>query len=272
MFSRKVRMILEFLMTRFAAITLLSLATLASAQTAATPVSPSAASAGRTPIAKPVNNDQTASVSQLMAKNGGSLFRATLQAEAQPNQATLRDVSFFSVPEPEPRVLRRHDLVTVIVREESAFKSAGSTDVKKNASLEAKIDEFISLDLENISIKGGAQGVNPPKVKMSGARDFKGEGSVDRTDSMTARIAAEVVDVKPNGTLVLQGSKRIKTDDEEQQFIITGICRVADVSADNSVLSTNLYDLSLEKKHKGAVRDATRRGWFTKLLDVLNPF
>src|SRR4051812_1439602 len=52
---------------------------------------------------------------------GGSLFRASLAMPPDPGQAKLRDVSYFSVPEPEPRTIKKHDLVTIVVREESAF-------------------------------------------------------------------------------------------------------------------------------------------------------
>jgi flagellar L-ring protein precursor FlgH len=224
------------------------------------------------PAPKPVNNNEAVSVAEAMKKNGGSLFRATLATPAEPNQVTLREASYFSVPDPEPRVLKKHDLITVIVREESAFKSKGTTDVKRQSELEAKIDEFIKLDLSNWEIEGGAIGPNPPSIKANASRNAKNEGSVDRSDSLTARVTAEVVDVKPNGTLVLQGKKTIKTDDEVQQFILTGICRAADISADNTVLSTNLFDLALEKKHSGAVKDAQQRSWLTKLLDAINLF
>jgi flagellar L-ring protein precursor FlgH len=78
--------------------------------------------------------------------------------------------------------------------------------------------------------------------------------------------------VKPNGTLVLQGRKSIVTDDEVQKFLITGTCRAEDVTADNTVLSTQLKDFDLRKTHKGNVRNATRKGWAGKLLDALNPF
>jgi flagellar L-ring protein FlgH len=81
-----------------------------------------------------------------------------------------------------------------------------------------------------------------------------------------------VVDVKPNGTMVLQARKRIKTDEEEQSFVLTGICRVDDVAADNSILSTQLFDLELQKNHKGDVRNATRRGILGKLLDAIGSF
>ena len=82
----------------------------------------------------------------------------------------------------------------------------------------------------------------------------------------------EVVDVKPNGTLVIQARKTIKADDEEQQFVLTGTCRVEDVVADNTVLSTQMYDLRVEKNTKGAVRGATKRSWLGEILDAISPF
>jgi len=246
----------------------LTSAGLASAQNAPAP-SPMTKPA---PAAKPVNNNQAFTIAQRMQSNGGSLLRATMEAQPEPGQATLKDVSFTYVPDPEPHVLKKHDLVTVIIREESAFKTKGTTDLKRESALDAKLDQFISLQLSNFAIKGGAQGAVPPEVKAEAARNFKGEGSVDRSDLLTARIEAEVLDVKPNGTLVLQATKRIKTDDEEQQFILTGICRASDVSADNSILSSSMHDFTLEKKHSGAVRDTTKRGLVGKLLDLINPF
>ena len=236
-----------------------------------TPSTPAAPTPKPQKSSQPVNNNQALTIAQRMQANGGSLFRATMEAAPEPGQATLRDVSLIAVPDPEPHILKAHDLVTVIVREESAFKSDGTTDVQRQTDIDTKLDAFIKLSLSNFEAKGLTAN-NLPEIKGEGSRDFKGTGEVDRTDSLTARIAVEVLDVKPNGTLVLQGSKRIKTDDEEQQFILTGICRATDVQADNTVLSTNLFDLELEKKHKGAVRDATKRGWVNKLLDFLNPF
>jgi flagellar L-ring protein precursor FlgH len=201
-----------------------------------------------------------------------SLFKAALAAQGDPRSAKVGDVSFFAVAPPEPKMLKKRDQVTIIIREESTFSSDGSAEQKKQADFEAKLEEFIQLKLQNWEIQGGGVGPVPPSIKASMARNFKGEGNVDRTDKFTARIQAEVVDVKPNGTLVLQARKRIKTDDEEQLFTLSGTCRVEDISADNTILSTQLFDLDLEKKNKGQVRDATKRGWVPKLLDALSPF
>ncbi|MGH7176477.1 MAG: flagellar basal body L-ring protein FlgH, partial [Tepidisphaeraceae bacterium] len=59
---------------------------------------------------------------------------------------------------------------------------------------------------------------------------------------------------------------------EVQQFILTGICRAEDIDPDNTILSTQLFDLELSKSNTGAVRDTTKRGWVPRLLDMLNPF
>jgi flagellar L-ring protein precursor FlgH len=162
-------------------------------------------------------------------------------------------------------------LVTIIVDEASTYSSAGTTDLQKSADFDAKINAMIRLSLKNLSLsENGTSAI--PEINTSGTRDFKGDGAVNRTDSLTTRITAEVLDVKPNGTLVLQARQHIKTDDEEQTMILSGNCRVEDVTPDNTVLSSQMFDKDVTKSNKGAVRDTMKRGWVPKLLDVINPF
>lgn len=248
-------------MRRMALLIVLGFCSIGQAQTAP---APTPGATGANPAPPPL--------AKAMQQSGGSLLRASMAATNDPNPARLQNTSFFAVPAPEPRTLKKHHLVTIIIREQSEFKSEGTTDLKRQADLEAKIEEFIKLSIQNLEIKGGAQGPTPPSVKMSGQRDFKGEATVDRTDSFTTRVTAEVVDVKPNGTLVLQARQRVKTDDEEQILTLSGVCRAEDVTPDNTILSTQLFDKDVTKVHTGAVRDTTKRGLLSKLLDVVNPF
>ena len=222
--------------------------------------------------ARPLNNDTPARVGAMMQQTGSSLLKASLAVRSDPSQAKLSDVSFFAVRDPEPHTLKKHDLVTIVIREESAITSQSNKEFKKEADLTAKLDQFVKLDLKKLAISGLNPSSSPADIDINGIREFKGNGEMDRTDSMTARITAEVLDVKPNGTLVLQARKTIRTDEEEQQFILSGICRVDDVSADNTVLSTQIFDLDLQKNHKGDVKGAIKRGWLPQLMDLLNPF
>jgi flagellar L-ring protein precursor FlgH len=221
------------------------------------------------------NARRTVSTAEMMQQNRGSLLRASLAAQPPSVGVSSGDpmetVSYFYVPPPEPRVIEKRDLVTIIIREESQAKSTGKADLKREAEFDARIEEFIKLG-NGALLTGGGIADPVPSIKASAEREFQGNGKVDRSDSFTARIQAEVVDVKPNGTLVLQARKRIKTDEDEQTFILSGICRAEDVTADNSVLSTQLFDLELHKTTKGPVRDSTKRSGVHKFLDWLNPF
>jgi flagellar L-ring protein precursor FlgH len=206
-----------------------------------------------------------------MRRNGGSLLRATLATTPPPVGRTASGISYYSVPVPQPKVIKKHDLVTIIVREESQNKSAATTDLKKEAELNAKIEQFMRINLNKLTLQNNIGAVTP-EIKVNGDRSFKADGAIDRSDSVTFRVTAEVIDVKPNGTLVVQARKRIKTDEEEEVVVLSGVCRAEDISADNTILSTQLFDLEMTKNHTGAIRDANTRGWVPRLLDALNPF
>lgn len=227
------------------------------------------------PQATASNNDDARLAGQMMQANGGSLLKATLAAQQDPNQAPLNNVSFFAVPPADPRVIRKQDLVTIIVRQESEFSSDGKTETKKDAKLDAVLDQFLRFNINNgnIRVDGDAIGAGTsPGVSASAKQEFNGEGKVERSDSFITRIQARVVDVKPNDTIVLEARSELRHDDELQTLILSGTCRAEDISADNSILSTQLFDQKINRQSKGNVRNANRKGWITKLLDVINPF
>ncbi len=236
---------------------------------------PATSDAGRPQVTDggPDAAETAADIAARMFATGGSLLDAQLANKAGGNAAVGAGIdpriSFFAVPAPEPTVLRKHDLVTVIVREESSSRSIGSADLEKKYELEAELKEYLDIDLSSLTLgtRAGNQGVSG-----DAERGFSGDGSTDRRDSFVTRITAEVLDVKPNGTIVVQARKRIRTDEDEQMFVLTGICRTGDITAANTVLSTQLHDLRLEKRTSGPVRDATRRGLIPRVIDLINPF
>jgi flagellar basal body L-ring protein FlgH len=72
--------------------------------------------------------------------------------------------------------------------------------------------------------------------------------------------------------LSLEARKFIKNDKEALTIKLTGYCRAEDVSADNTVLSTQMFDLRVIKEHEGELRKATKKGILTKALDLLFNF
>ena len=84
-------------------------------------------------------------------------------------------------------------------------------------------------------------------------------------------VTAMVVDVRPNGTLVLEAHKTIRASGQLWEYALTGIVRRDDVSPANTVLSEKIADLQIYKDERGKVRDSTKRGWFLRVWDVLAP-
>src|SRR4051812_34526525 len=82
---------------------------------------------------EPRNNNDAINAGIMMQRSGGSLLRATLSSQPDPQQAKLSHVSFFAVPEPQPKTVKAHDLITIIIREQSEFQSNGTTDLKRLA-------------------------------------------------------------------------------------------------------------------------------------------
>lgn len=207
------------------------------------------------------------------AQSGGSLYRVrgNPAAPGQRPPPTGYD-AMFAVKPPEPKKVRKFDLITVIVREESDAKTESKTDLKKETDFNALLEQYIKFSMGDLALKGREPLANQPQLKFQLDRNFSGEGKLDRSDSMSARVQAQVIDVKPNGILVIQATKMIKNDEEEQRFTLTGMVRAEDVTPDNSVLSTQLADLYLEKNTTGAARDSSKRGWIPRFFDMLNLF
>ena len=185
--------------------------------------------------------------------------------------ATLLRASPFAVEAPEPEKFGVNDQVTIIIRETKTATTDSKLESKKDWTLDGALKKWISLSDKN-GLQAGQFLAGSPEVALNWNNDYKGDGKYDRKDEFTTRIQATIVDVKPNGTLVLEAHKRVTVDDEGYTVTLTGDCRSRDVTPQNSVLSTQIANLRLDVKDSGAVRDVTRRGWIQRGLDFLRPF
>ena len=164
----------------------------------------------------------------------GSLFKASLAGmpATDDHHSRMQSASLFAVPEQKPRTIKKHDLVTVIINEEASVASDAKASTDRDTQLNATLSSYLQINptnLKNFSFTG-VQPTIPPGFVGDLQRNFKGDGQDDRTDSFTTRLSAEVVDVKPNGTLVLEAKRNIEVNTEIQHYLLSGICRAEDVT------------------------------------------
>ncbi|MEX0742712.1 MAG: flagellar basal body L-ring protein FlgH [Phycisphaeraceae bacterium] len=185
----------------------------------------------------------------------------------------LQAVSYAAVRLPEPRHFAQQDLITIIIREQTQASSSQGLSTSKEVTVGSELEAMPRLQLEdllNFQLRGGDE-EDLPEFALSHTSEFDGEGDYSRRDSMTTRLTARVIDVKPNGTLALEARTYIRTDGETQTIVVTGYARSDDITGDNSVLSTQMYDLRVEREHTGELRRSSEKGILTRLIDtVLN--
>lgn len=185
----------------------------------------------------------------------------------------LEEVSLTFIPEPEVKVFKAHDIVTIIIDEVSSQESSQTLETEKESSTSAQIATVVDLiSLLELRLRENERINDLDLIDFDASREFEGEGDYEREDRFSARIAATILEVKPNGTVVLEARKRIVKDDEVQTLVIAGLARTEDITLQNTVLSSQLADLTLEVQHEGEVRDAAKKGFLTKFFDTVFAF
>lgn len=206
--------------------------------------------------------------------NGNTLpARATLKAdrpEPRPNGVLLQ-MSPFAVTKPEAEKIKVNDLITIIVRESKTVTSDSKLESKKDWTLDSALSKWICFSASKGIIPASFPD-GTPAMALNWNNDYKGDGTYDRRDELTTRVTARVIDVKPNGNLVLEAKDEVRIDEEGYTISLVGECRGLDVTPQNTVLSTQITNRVINVQHSGAVRDATRRGWLQRSLDLLRTF
>jgi flagellar L-ring protein precursor FlgH len=130
---------------------------------------------------------------------------------------------------------------------------------------------------------GGGFGLTPPSTgplalfkstdaSVSGTRNFNGKGTADQSNTLSGEVSVTVVEVYPNGTMLVQGQKRVTLNRGDEFVQIKGVVRVSDISPDNRVLSTRVADAKISYTGKGDVARAGRQGWLGRFFSVISPF
>ena len=191
--------------------------------------------------------------------------------ESRVSTRAIEAVSLIAVPRMPPRKFKVEDLITIIVRQQKKYEADAKLDTKKQWDLTGKLNEWFRFypgtHLGEDQLSNGKPGFD-----LKFQNRLKSDADSEREDKFITRIQATVIDVKPNGNLVLEATQAETHDEEEFEITVTGVCRSEDVTPDNSILSTQIAELRLEELNKGAVRDATRRGWAPRILDWARPF
>lgn len=211
------------------------------------------------------------------AAQAQSLFRVEpppppASDEVYDPSAPLYPLSLFAVQPPQPRSYKVHDLVTIIVDETSRQTTEQNLKTDKKYDLDASVGPMVDFaQLLEGRLETGNSSADP-LIRAALKNKFDADGEFERTDRFNTRIQAEIIDVKPNGTLVVEARKYVAKGKETQEIVLSGVCRREDVSDGNTVLSSQLASLRLISRHEGRVPEGTDKGLIPRVLEAIFPF
>jgi len=168
------------------------------------------------------------------------------------------------------RSVRVGDLITVLIKEAAAAQRDAETDLKRSSEMAIGVDAFMGA---MAALAKAHPSVDPSKlIGATTKNDFSGKGKTSRSGRVEATLTARIKQVLPNGDLYVEGSKVVLINDEESHLYLSGVVRPSDLEADNSVVSGLVADLQVEYTGRGPLAEKNRPGWFSRLLDWVNPF
>jgi flagellar L-ring protein precursor FlgH len=162
----------------------------------------------------------------------------------------------------DAKASRLHDVISIVVVESLAASTDGQVKNSRSSNANSSLTALFGAlkpanNLQNLLGQTSSSGLTA-------------QGQSTTNSSLATTFGGEVVDVLPNGMLVVQATRQLTFSQQTQLIKLRGLVRPEDVNAQNQVPSTAMTDLELEVTGKGIVNDSTyRQNPLVRLLERL---
>ena len=109
-------------------------------------------------------------------------------------------------------------------------------------------------------------------LDASSESKFEGKGATSSDNVFTGTITATVVEVLPNGNLIVSGEKQIGLNRNTETVRLSGVVNPTHIVSGNSVSSTQIADARIEYRGKGYIDEAQTMGWLARFFLSVLPF
>jgi flagellar L-ring protein FlgH len=154
------------------------------------------------------------------------------------------------------------DVLTIKITESSKVDNKAKRDLQKDTTksntFNGKVGNFADLGEFGLSASSSN--------KLNGKADYKDERTFE--DSVTVTV----VDIQPNGNLVVMGTLNRNIGGDTQVIEVSGIVRPSDIMFDNTIKSSQVADFRIVSKNGGVADPYTRPGWMGRIFDIIWPF
>jgi len=149
------------------------------------------------------------------------------------------------------RAMRPHDLISVVVTESLSASTIGSVNNSRATSASSQISALIGL----LHAGNAMQNL----INQNSAAALAAKGDSETSSSLSTTLGGQVIEVLPNGMLVIEAARQVEFNQQTQTIVLRGLVRPEDISQQNQIVSTAISSLELEVRGKGIINDYTHR-------------
>ena len=167
------------------------------------------------------------------------------------------------------RAKQRGDILTVVIEIDDEAEIRNDTRRRRGASEDLSVSALYDIP----ELVDDAFGIDlDPAVELDSSSSSAGGGSVQRNEEITLRVAATVVDVLPNGHLVIAGAQEIRVNFELRNLQVAGIVRPEDITRRNEIPYDRIAEARIDYGGRGQITDVQQPRYGQQVLDVIMPF
>jgi flagellar L-ring protein precursor FlgH len=153
------------------------------------------------------------------------------------------------------------DTITVTITENTSAATKSNTSVAKTGSINASLGPNLNLPGRTLT-----------ELKANSSNIASGKGDAAANNVFTGTITVTVVEVLPNGNLLVSGEKQVAIGHGQEYIRLSGVVNPFFVNAANTIASSQIADARIEYKESGAISEAQVMGWLARFFLSALPF
>lgn len=163
------------------------------------------------------------------------------------------------------------DIMTVVIDIDDKGKMENTTDRSRSTDEKAGLPNLLGVETHLTKVLSETLDINN-MVNGASTSKYSGDGATDRKEKIEMKLAATVIQVLPNGNLVIKGRQEVRVNYENRILQLAGVVRPQDVSISNSISYDQIAEARISYGGKGQITDVQQPRTGAQLLDILFPF
>ena len=189
--------------------------------------------------------------------------RPESRAQALPATGSIYQAAYARPLFEDRRARNVGDTITINLVERNTAQKSANANATRNGSMTAGIGPISRLPLS---------GLNGLELEADAESEFAGKGAAAANNAFNGTITVTVIDVYPNGNLLVSGEKMVAINQGNEFIRFSGVINPNNVTAANTVQSTQVADARIEYRGSGFIDESNTMGWLQRFFVAIMPF